>query len=60
MTANELNELSKNLLQYGEILTDLTTEEQEGCRRMRNIKLNNHIYFYHMFNGEILEIIKLN
>ena len=59
MTANELNELSKNLLQYGEFLTDLITEEQEGCRRMRNIKLDNHIYFHHMFNGEILEIIKL-
>lgn len=51
--------LSRNLLLYGKMLFNLETEEANGCRRVRIIELDGVKYVHHMFNGELIELIKL-
>lgn len=54
-----LQALSKRLLQYGSIKSDLITEEEHGTRRIRLIRCSGKIYYHHMFNGEIVEIFEI-
>lgn len=46
---------STELLRYGTIKADVTTDEKDGCRRIRVIELDGKKYFHHMFNGEVIE-----
>lgn len=53
----EVNKMNKSteLLRYGTIKADVTTDEKDGCRRIRVIELDGKKYFHHMFNGEVIE-----
>lgn len=52
-------QLHDDLLRYGTRLFDLDTEEVGGFRRVRVFELNGDKYVHHMFNGNVVEIIKL-
>ena len=54
-----MEELNKKLLRYGKITSDIETKEEEGYRRIRTIRLNDKIYYHHMFNGAIVEIFEI-
>lgn len=54
-----MGELSKKLLRYGKITSDTEVDEDNGYRRIRTIRLNDKIYYHHMFNGKIVEIFEI-
>ena len=49
----------KDLLRYGEILTDSTTDNNEGCTRERHILYCGY-WFLKMHNGEVVELKRLD
>lgn len=51
--------LSYNLAHYGIFLSDLTLDADDGCWRIRTIKLDNKIYQHIMLNGDIHEVFEL-
>jgi hypothetical protein len=51
--------ISETLLRYGTFKVDISTEEKEGCRRIRIIQYDYKKWFHHMFNGEIVELFEL-
>lgn len=55
MNKTQQESISKDLLRYGDIKADVTTDEKDGCRRIRVIEYQNKKYFHHMFNGELVE-----
>ena len=55
MNRVEQENISKELLRYGFFKADVSTDEQNGCRRIRVIEYQGKKYFHHMFNGELIE-----
>lgn len=55
MNRTEQENLSKELLRYGLIKADVTTDDKDGCRRIRVFEYENKKYVHHMFNGELIE-----
>lgn len=57
--------LEKDLLRYGEILTDdmfgerITTDYKTHYTRIRTIAHNNHVYYHKTINGEVVEVKEL-
>ena len=51
--------LSRNLIMYGKMLYNLEIEEAEGFRRVRVFEYEDAKYLHHMFNGDLVELIKL-
>ena len=53
-------ELSKELLRYGEIKADGGVQKADGTNlRIRCIRYKDKIWFHHMEDGEILEIFEM-
>lgn len=52
--------MERNLIRCGEYIKDVQTEEKDGYRRIRIIKYDEELYFHHMFNGEVIECVKLS
>lgn len=46
---------AEEALRYGEIKFDVTSDEQDGCRRIRIVRLNMATIVIHQFNGEVIE-----
>lgn len=55
MNRTEQENLSRDLLRYGFIKADVTTDEKDGCRRIRVFEYQGKKYFHWMFNGELIE-----
>lgn len=54
-----IEELSRELLDYGKIKADLETVEKDGYRRIRVFEYDGKKYFHHMFNGEVVEVFEV-
>lgn len=59
MTRKEQEYLHKDLLAYGYIKADITTDEACGCRRIRVYDYQGKKWFHHMFNGELVEVFEV-
>ena len=59
MNRTQQEYLSKDLLRYGFFKADITTDEKDGCRRIRVIEYQGKKYFHHMFNGELIEVFEV-
>lgn len=46
---------AEEALRYGDIKFDITSDEQDGCRRIRVVRLNMATVVIHQFNGEVIE-----
>lgn len=51
--------LERDLIRYGEIVSDTEIENEDGFHRIRIIKYDNGVYFHKMFNGEVIEVKKI-
>ena len=46
---------AEEALRYGDIKFDVTSDEKDGCRRIRVVRLNTATFVIHQFNGEVIE-----
>lgn len=46
---------AEEALRYGDIKFDITSDEKDGCRRIRVVRLNTATVVIHQFNGEVIE-----
>ena len=46
---------AEEALRYGDIKFDVTSDEKDGCRRIRVVRLNMATVVIHQFNGEVVE-----
>lgn len=54
-----MKNFNEELLSYGCVVADIETEEKDGYRRIRVIRLGEIRYFHHMFNGEVIECFEV-
>ena len=55
MKRDKIKITAEEALRYGEIKFDITSDEKEGCRRVRVVRLNGVAVVVHQFNGEVIE-----
>lgn len=55
MKRNKIKITAEEALRYGEIKFDVTSDEKDGCRRIRVVRLNRATVVIHQFNGEVVE-----
>ena len=55
MKRDKIKVSAEEALRYGEIKFDITSDEKEGCRRIRVVRLNGEVVVVHQFNGEVIE-----
>lgn len=55
MKRDKIKISAEEALRYGEIKFDITSDEKEGCRRIRVVRLNGEVVVVHQFNGEVIE-----
>ena len=55
MKRDKIKITAEEALRYGEIKFDITSDEKEGCRRIRVVRLNGVAVVVHQFNGEGIE-----
>lgn len=46
---------AEEALRYGDIKFDVTSDEKDGCRRIRVVRLGTATFVIHQFNGEVVE-----
>ena len=55
MKRDKIKITADEALSYGEIKFDITSDEKEGCRRIKVVRLNRAVVVVHQFNGEVIE-----
>ena len=55
LNKEQQEQLSQDLLHYGYVKADVTTDSKDGCRRIRVFEYEGKKYFHLMFNGEVIE-----
>lgn len=55
MKRDKIKISAEEALRYGKIKFDITSDEQDGCRRIRVVRLNRATVVIHQFNGEVIE-----
>ena len=55
MKRDKIKITAEEALRYGEIKFDVTSDEKNGCRRIRVVRLNMSTIIIHQFNGEVIE-----
>lgn len=55
MKRDKIKITAEEALRYGEIKFDVTSDEKNGCRRIRVVRLNMSTVIIHQFNGEVIE-----
>ena len=46
---------AEEALRYGDLKFDVTSDEKDGCRRIRVVRLNMATIVIHQFNGEVID-----
>lgn len=55
MKRDKIKITAEEALRYGEIKFDITSDEQDGCRRIIVVRLHLAVVVIHYFNGEEIE-----
>ena len=55
MKRDKIKITAEAALRYGDIKFDVTSDEKDGCRRIRVVRLNMVTVVIHQFNGEVIE-----
>lgn len=59
MKHNDIDILSKELMQYGQITKKFDIEDESGIETIRIIKFKGKAYLHYMYNGEVIEITEI-
>lgn len=55
MKRDKIKITAEEALRYGDIKFDVTSDEKDGCRRIRVVRLNMAAVVIHQFNGKVIE-----
>ena len=55
MKRDKIKITAEEALRYGDIKFDVTSDEKDGCRRIRVVRLNMATVVIHQFNREVIE-----